>query len=146
MSYMVEIKELAPVRVAYKTHKGLVMEANRLFPAVFRAIRKTNGTPFFLYHEMDAATKRGVVDVCEATAEESTDPAVKIKEVPGVRALVARHVGPYDTVFMAYQAISKYAVEHGIKLATPSRELFLKGPTTEKNPAKFVTDVVVPIG
>lgn len=137
MSYAVEIKELAPVRVAYMTHRG-VTEANAFYPAVFGAINgRINNTPFFLYHEMNTNTIQGVVDVCEPTAEQPNNPEVKIKEVPSTKALVARHTGPYDTIYMAYKAMTT--------LTGSNREMFVKGPNLESDPANFVTDVVVPL-
>lgn len=146
MNYQVEIREIESVRVAYMTHKGQVTEASALFPAVFRSVGgKINNIPFFIYHEMDAQTLQGIVDVCEPTAEEPDNPAVKTKVVPGVRALVTQHIGPYDTAYLAYQAINQYATANGHKLASPSREIFVKGPNTEENPANFVTMVAVPV-
>lgn len=146
MSYQVEIREIEPVRVAYMTRKGLVTEASALFPAVFQSVDgKINNIPFFIYHEMDAQTMQGVVDVCEPTAEEPNNPAVKTKVVPGIRALVTRHTGPYNTVYMAYQAINQYAAANSYKIAGPSREIFEKGPNMEENPANFVTVVAVPL-
>jgi len=146
INYQVEIREIEPVRVAYMTHKGQVTLASALFPTVFQSVGgEINNIPFFIYHEMDAHTMQGVVDVCEPSAEEPDNPAVKIKVVPGVRALVAQHTGPYDTIYMAYQAINRYAAENGLKLTGPSREIFVKGPNVEENPANFVTIVVVPV-
>lgn len=146
MNYQVEIREIEPVRVAYMIYKGQVTEANALFPAVFQSVDgKINNIPFFIYHEMDAQTMQGIVDVCELTAEESDNSAVKTKVVPGVRALVTQHIGPYDTIYMAYQAINQYAEANGHKLAAPSREIFVKGPNTEEPPANFVTIVAIPV-
>lgn len=146
MNYQVEIREIEPVRVAYMTHKGQVTEASGLFPAVYESVGgKINSIPFFIYHEMDAQTLQGVVDVCEPTAEEPDNPAVKTKVVPGVQALVTQHIGSYDAVYMAYQAINQYAAANGYKLAAPSREIFVKGPNTEGNPANFVTMVAVSV-
>jgi effector-binding domain-containing protein len=85
-----------------------------------------------------------IVDICEVTDEEPNDAAVTTKVVPGCKALVAKHVGPYDTIYMAYQAISKYAEQNGLTRTGPNREVFEKGPSQEENPANFVTCVVVP--
>lgn len=146
MDYKVEIKDLELVHVAYMTHRGLVTEASALFPTVFQSVGgKINNIPFFIYHEINAQTLQGVVDVCEPTAEEPDNPAVKTKVVPKTRALVTRHIGPYDTIYMAYQAINQYAQANSYKIAGPSREIFEKGPNMEEHPANFVTMVVVPL-
>lgn len=146
MKVKVEIRNIEPLRVAYMTHKGLVTEADTLFPAVFQSIRGViNAAPFFIYHQMDTETMEGVVDVCEATAEMPDDPEVAVKAVPGVTALVARHIGPYDTIYQAYGAVRKYADEKGIALSGPSREVFIKGPNLEDDPAKYITDVIIPM-
>lgn len=145
MDYTVEIRELEPVRVAYMTHKGLVFEANALFETVYGSVGgKINNIPFFIYHEMNPETMQGVVDVCEPTVETPDNEVVLTKTVPGVKALVAQHIGSYDTVYMAYQAITKYARENGYTLTGPNREIFVKGPNMEENPANYVTLVAVP--
>ena len=47
MNYTVEIKNIEPIRVAYMKYKGIVTEANKVFPNVFKAIRgKSNGANF----------------------------------------------------------------------------------------------------
>jgi effector-binding domain-containing protein len=146
MDYNVEIKKLDSVRVAYMTHKGNVTEDGPLFSAIFQSIdSKINGTPFCIYHEIDVKTMQGIMDICVPTMEESNNPSVKIKTVLGIKALIARHIGTYNTIYMAFQAIAQYAAEHRIKLGTPSREIFIKGPNMEENPAKYITDVVIPI-
>lgn len=145
MDYQVEIREIESIRVAYMTHKGLVTEAGTLFPAVFESINQNiNGLPFYIYHEMNPQTFQGVVDVCEATAAEPNNPEVKTKVVPGVKALVVTHVGPYDTIYMAYMAIQKYAAENGLTLTSHNREVFVKGPNLEENPLNYVTEIVAP--
>jgi len=145
MDYQVEIKEIEAVRVAYMTHKGLVTEASELFSIVFESINHNiNGLPFYIYHEMNPQTFQGVVDVCEATAEEPNNPAVKTKILPSIKVLSVKHIGPYDTVYLAYQAIQKYATENGFTLTDSNREIFVKGPNLEENPQKYITEIVVP--
>ncbi len=48
MDYQIEIKDIEPIRIAYMRYKGIVTEANKIFPNVFKSIHgKSNGAPFF---------------------------------------------------------------------------------------------------
>ncbi len=45
--YKIEICDMEPIRIAYMKYNGLALEANKVFPNVFKSIMgKANGTPF----------------------------------------------------------------------------------------------------
>lgn len=70
MEYQIEIRDIEPIRVAFLRYKGIVTEAKKVFPNVFKAIRgKTNGAPFFCYYVMNPETKMGEMDLCVPTME-----------------------------------------------------------------------------
>lgn len=39
MNYTVEIRNIEPARIAFMRYKGVVTEANKVFPNVFKSIR-----------------------------------------------------------------------------------------------------------
>ena len=50
MNYQIVLKDIEPIHVAYMKYVGVVTEANKVFPHVFKAIMgKTNGAPLFNY-------------------------------------------------------------------------------------------------
>lgn len=89
MSYMIEIRDIEPVRVAFMRYQGLACEANKVFPKVFKAIRgKANGAPFFCYYAMDPQTRMGELELCVPTAETPVSGGIEIKEMPRITEIL----------------------------------------------------------
>ena len=148
MNYNIEIKDIEPIRVAFIRYKGVAAEANKVFPNVFKSIRgKANGAPFFCYYVMDQETKTGEMDLCVPTAENPNGNGISVKEIPRIKAVCVTHVGSYETMQYAYEAIDRYAQENKLTLQPPFLEVFIKGPgmVMKGNPDKYITEVQFPI-
>ncbi|MBZ9633397.1 GyrI-like domain-containing protein [Clostridium sp. FP1] len=148
MEYKVEIREIEPIKIAFMKYKGVVTEANKVFPNVFKSIRgKANGAPFFNYITMNSETKFGDIELCVPTSMNPSGNGIEMKETPRVKALCVTHMGSYETMFKAYQQIDEYAKENGIKLKTEFREVFIKGPgmILKGNTDKYITEIICPI-
>ncbi|MCX7709720.1 MAG: GyrI-like domain-containing protein [Clostridia bacterium] len=148
MNYEVGVKDIEPIRVAVMRYKGIVTGASKVFPAVFKSIRgKANGAPFFCYHVVDQETKIGEMELCVPTAETPDCNGVTVKEMPRIKALSVMHVGPYETMHHAYEAIDRYAQEKKLTLQPPFREVYIKGPGMlfKGNPSKYITEILFPI-
>ena len=117
MNYKIEIKNIEPIRVAFMGYKGAVSGASKVFPSLFRAIQgKVNGAPFFCYYEMNQETKMGEMELCVPTAETPKSNGVTVKNMPQVKAVCVTHVGSYETMYYAYEAIKNYAQENNLSL------------------------------
>lgn len=148
MNYEIEIRDIEPIRVAFIKYKGIAAQANKVFPNVFKSIRgKSNGTPFFCYYAMNQQTKIGEMELCVPTAETPNGNGITVKSVPRIRALCVTHVGPYETVEHAYEAIDCYSRENNLTLHPPFREVYIKGPgmVLKGNPNKYITEILFPI-
>lgn len=148
MEYQIEIRDIEPIRVAFMRYKGIVTEANKVFPSVFQSIKgKTSGAPFFCYYVMNQETKMGEIDLCVPTEETPIKKGIEIKELPRIKAISVTHIGSYETLHNAYTVIDRYAAEHNLQLRPPFREVFIKGPGMflKGNPAQYVTEVLFPI-
>lgn len=148
MTYQIEIRDTEPVRIAFMRYRGIIKEANKVFPNVFRAIRgKSNGAPFFLYHTVDRQTESGELDLCVPTAENPTGHGVNTMELPQEKAVCVVHHGSYETMDTVYSAIQQYAAQHNLVLRPPFREVFVKGPgvIAKGNPDKYITEIIFPI-
>jgi effector-binding domain-containing protein len=64
--------------------------------------------------------------------------------LPSGTAAVTVHVGPYDTLDQAYQALRKWIAEQGYETAGPWWEEYLTGPSEQADPAAQCTRVVMP--
>lgn len=148
MNYKIEIRDIESVRAAFIKYKGIVSNANKVFPEVFKAIGgKANGAPFFCYYLLDKETKSGEMDLCVPTDAEPSRDGVTVREMPGIHALCTTHVGSYESINCAYDALEKYAEENGMKLDVPFREIYIKGPGMifKGNPEKYITEIQIPL-
>lgn len=148
MNYKFEIKDIEPITVATMRYKGPVTEAAKYFPNVFKAIKgKANGTPFFCYYSVDEKTGIGDMELCVPTAQIPKGNGVELKDMSRIKALCLTHIGPYDALPMAYEAIQSYIQEKGLSIQPPWREVFIKGPgmLIKGNPNKYITEILFPI-
>ncbi|MDQ0150266.1 GyrI-like domain-containing protein [Eubacterium multiforme] len=148
MKYNIEIREIEPMRVAFIRYKGLVTEANKVFPNVFKSIRgKVNGAPFFNYLKMNSKTKFGDIELCVPTDMIPSGNGIEVKETNRVKAICVTHIGPYETMFNAYEIIDAYAAQNKLELMSEFREVFIKGPGMflKGNPDKYITEIIFPI-
>ncbi|MFL0251006.1 GyrI-like domain-containing protein [Clostridium neuense] len=148
MDYEIQVKDVEPIRIAFMKYKGVVTDANKVFPSVFKSIGgKANGAPFFCYYVMDSKSKIGELELCVPTSETPTENGIAIKEMPRIKAVSATHVGPYETMNYAYEAINRYAKEKDLHLEPPFREVYIKGPGMffKGNSSKYITEILFPI-
>lgn len=148
MNYQIEIKDIEPVRVAAMRYKGPAAEASKVFPNVFKAIKgKSNGAPFFCYYAIDQETKNAEMELCVPTAETPNGNGVTAKDMPRVKAVCLTHVGSYDTLPMAYEAIHRHIQENGLSIQPPWREVYIKGPgmIIKGNPNQYITEILFPL-
>ncbi|PAT01117.1 hypothetical protein CI105_08280 [Candidatus Izimaplasma bacterium ZiA1] len=103
--------------------------------------------PLNLY--FDAEYKEDAsIEVCVPVKKKiKVSGEVNLKTLKETKGLATIHIGPYDKVGDAYQAISDYANKLGIELDIPSRETYLKGPGMffMGNPNKYRTELFIPI-
>jgi effector-binding domain-containing protein len=66
-------------------------------------------------------------------------------ELPGGTLAVAWHVGPYDTLGETYGALLAWIGEQGRTVAGPMWEVYWTDPATEPDPARWRTEVIVPV-
>lgn len=148
MNYEIEIKAIEPVTAATMRYNGPVTEAAKHFPAVFKAIKgKSNGAPFFYYHRVDEKSGIGEMELCVPTAEPPNGNGVTLKDLPREKVVCLTHVGPYDALPMAYEAMHRLIREKGLSVRPPWREVFIKGPgmILKGNPNKYITEILFPL-
>lgn len=63
-----------------------------------------------------------------------------------VKALHTIHYGGYDTLYLAYRAVFKYANAHTLEILTPIREIYIKSPKMifKGNPDNYITEILFP--
>ena len=67
---------------------------------------------------------------------------VYLSELPGGRTVMATHVGPYDAIGEAWEAIGTWMREHGLQSIAPPWEAYATGP---EDPGPPVTEICFPV-
>lgn len=121
---------------------------DRGFGAVMAAVAAQGvdvaGPPFGYYPRMPTDTVAVVVGFPVAgaiTAAGEVEPF----ELPGGRAVVGTHVGPYDTLERTYGELLAWAQEQGLTLADGMWESYLSDPSAEPDPATWRTLITWPL-
>ena len=79
------------------------------------------------------------------TAPFKAGAEVRASHIGGGEAAVAMHVGPYDTIEQTYVALTAWLEDQGRTPAGPMWESYLTSPDEEPDPAKWLTEVHVPV-
>jgi effector-binding domain-containing protein len=151
MDYEIEVVELEPQPAvairATTTAKELGSVMPGLYPEVFAYLEKKGvkpaGPSFGIYHEFeeDRVDFHAGFPVSEPVEGEGRIEAI---EIPGGRAAVTTHVGPYTTISEAYEVLDAFVHGQGQDHGDAPREVYEVGPGDEPDSAKWRTQVVYP--
>jgi AraC family transcriptional regulator len=151
VDYEIEVRELEPqpavaIRETTTTKElGKVMPG--LYPEVFTYLEKKGlqpaGPSFGVYHTFseDRVDFHAGFPVGEPVEGQGRIEAI---ELPGGRAAVTVHVGPYTTIGAAYEALDAFMHGQGHKQGAPPREVYVVGPGDEPDSSKWRTEVIYP--
>jgi effector-binding domain-containing protein len=152
MPYNVEIKEVEPQRMASirastrPEEIGTTLE--EILPAVWMHLRshgiRPAGPPFTRY--CDVGEERvGLEAGFPITDPLEGDERVVVGELPGGRVAVTWHVGPFDRLREAYQALDAWLRHEGCEPAGPPWEVYWTDPEEEPDPDRLTTEIILPI-
>ena len=140
--------ELPPKRAAIVRISGSVQDIpvlmDRAFSVTSRAITSAGarfaGHPFARYtafgEHIEAAVGFPFVGEVQASA------GIEITELPGGRAAMVRHIGPYDEIGLAWERATTYMKERGLTPSGPGWECYLTGP---QDPGPPITEIFWPL-
>lgn len=102
---------------------------------------------FCLYHD-NGKKEIADIEVCLPVKKEIKTPeGIVYKVLKGQSGVAVTHMGSYDGIGSAYQAVADYGNDHNLEFVVPSREAYIKGPGMifKGNPNKYVTEIFMPI-
>jgi effector-binding domain-containing protein len=101
------------------------------------------GPPFAMYYNMDMSNLD--VEIGFPVIEKTEGRGrVKAGKLPGGRAVVTVHVGPYDKIGDAYNQLTAYVKEQGLETESFCYELYLNDPG-ETKPEDLKTEIYFPV-
>lgn len=152
MPYEIIVKELEPqpiVSIRTKCHAAIIGSTlAEILPEVFRYIRQNDmwpsGPPFTRYHGFDETE----VDIEGGMPVKIALPAqgrILAGELPGGRFVTTIHVGPYEKLPEAHDALHVWMREQKVEPAGAQWEYYITDPGKEPDPNKRQTELVWPI-
>ena len=100
--------------------------------------------PFARYHSISATAVDMEAGVSVTRPIEGNE-RVRPGTLPGGRVLSAWHVGPYDTLTRTHQRLEAWMSQQGLESAGASWELYWTDPGMEPDPAKWRTQIFMPV-
>lgn len=84
-----------------------------------------------------------IVPINKIPASQPKNSTVVVLEA--TRAVVYNYYGPYNNMMGAYEKLKQYLAENKLEQTGPAREFYLSDPTTEKDPAKWLSKIYIPV-
>jgi DNA-binding transcriptional MerR regulator len=154
MSYDVSIQQLssqAVLSIRMKTSaKEVGQAAGQAFGELFAYLGRIGvrpvGPPFALYHDEDFREEDLDVEYCVPTEKRAAGAGrANGGELAATTAACTLHVGAYDSIGGAYQAVGEWMQTHGHESAGAPREVYLVGPDAATDPRDWRTQILWPI-
>ena len=149
--YEITLREAEPLRVARRT---LDTTVERMIPestagiyallAELRSVGWTEDGPIFCENEDPDEEGRQRIHACAAIGPGIEPPRAERAELPGGSFATLLHVGPYETLGLAYHALHVFAQERGHERRGPVREIYRNDPAGVR-PEAIETEVWMPV-
>jgi AraC family transcriptional regulator len=103
-----------------------------------------DGPPFVIYHGAPTGDDPFDVEICAPIARTTDPPAGwQVQLLPAGTFATLLHVGPYDTVAMAYDVLMARISAMGLGVAGPPREVYVSEPGTPPELVKTIIEIPV---
>lgn len=117
---------------------------SRVFALLARERLQPAGHPFLIASQPTPELLRILVGVPTREALNGSGD-IRPGQLPGGRAAVCLHRGPYEGLSPVYEALRAWLAAHSLVPAGPPREVFLNGPGEAASPDDYLTELVWPI-
>ena len=126
----------------------LAFDMGEWLPAVWKYATDNGielaGPPFTRYHAM-GEHETDLESGLPVTAPRQGEGRIKPVELPGGEVASTWHVGPYDRLPETHRALAEWVAEQGRTQAGPHWEVYWTDPGAEPDPAKWRTQVLMPL-
>jgi DNA-binding transcriptional MerR regulator len=146
--FATEERTLEPMLVAGIRMRGKYSDCGRAFSVLGKAVgRYINGKALCLYYDGEYREDDADFEPCFPVRQGAAADGASIRTLPGGRCLTLIHRGPYDQLGRSYARILQQADAAKLKIALPTREVYVKGPGMifKGNPRNYLTEIQLPI-
>jgi DNA-binding transcriptional MerR regulator len=142
----IEFKLLEPQLIAGVRMKARYSDCCQAFQRIGRKFgRHICGYPLLLHYDMEYKENDADYEACMPVRKGAPVDGIDVREIPGGRCVSLVHKGPYEELGPSYSKVFDYIKSHNLEAATPTREIYLKGPGMifKGNPKKYLTEIQV---
>jgi DNA-binding transcriptional MerR regulator len=147
-NFDVQEKSVDAQLIAGVRMKGKYSDCGKGFGKIGRSFGRLIAGPCFLLH-YDAEYKEDDADfeACMPVKKGKDVDGVSVRQLPAQRCVCLVHKGPYDQLGPSYERAIRYAKDKGYTIASPTREVYLKGPGMifKGNPKNYLTEIQLPV-
>lgn len=150
--YDVQLKDVDPMRVvanrAIVANYGAVGSLlGPLIEEMESADMQSDGPPMAIYFDEEYKHSDVDVEVAFPIAEtiDADQSGLTIKTLGGGTVAMVIHQGSYDDFRSAYQALMEWIRANGYRIIGPNREIYLRGPESQVDPADYLTEIQFPV-
>jgi DNA-binding transcriptional MerR regulator len=143
-NFEVQEKVLSPMLIAGIRMNGRYSECGKGFAKLGRTFgRHISGHPLLLHYDTEYKEDDADFEACMPLKQGKAVDGISVRELPGGRCVSLVHQGPYDQLGHSYAKILKYVRDKDYTIATPTREVYLKGPGMifKGNPKNYLTEI-----
>ena len=150
MVYTCELKEQAAQPALTIRVRAAVQDLPALFGKTYGAImqylgelgEQPAGMPFAAYYNMDMQNLD--IEIGFPVGRKLAGKGeIQASEFPGGKLASVMHIGPYDQMIPAYNALTEWIKERGYEATGVAYELYYSGPETP--PQEIKTEIVFPL-
>lgn len=155
LTYTIERTELTPTPVLFirsRVDRTAVAEIlGQSLPAVYGHVMASGlamaGPPYVRYVDNSPAffTLEAGIPLVDPPPPPPADGDIEAGELPGGPAATTIHVGPYDTISAAHEALDRWMAAEGETAGGSPWEVYLTDPAEVPDPAEWQTQVVWPL-
>jgi effector-binding domain-containing protein len=128
-NFEVEERTVGPMLIAGVRMRGKYSECGTGFAKIGRNFgRWIAGKPLLLHYDSEYKAEDADFEACMPVKRSAAVAGVSVRDLPGGRIVALMHRGPYDQLGRSYAKILDYVRQKGLRVALPTREVYVKGP------------------
>lgn len=137
---------IASVRTVVEQYNHVGLIFGQLFGALGRAGVQPLGPALCIYHDMEYMERDADIELAVPIPTAQPIAGLTVRVLPSIDHLLTTvHQGSYETLSLAYGAIGRWLQTNGYRIAAPSRDVFLRGPQTDRSPNDYLTEIQFPV-
>jgi effector-binding domain-containing protein len=138
---------IASIREVVPGYEDMGAHYGEIFAHLGKNQVAPGGPAFAMYY--DEGYKEKDIDVESAVPLAGPAPSserVKVRDLPGVeQAACLTMEGSYEGLSEAYSRLLGWIEANGYQIVAPNREIYIKGPGPEYEPAEYLTELQFPV-